>query len=115
MKEPKVFTRHLICKLTESEWTARAGECAKSVGDLAEEEKRQADQKAQMKATLTDIERRVSELSTAVIRREEYRDVECIEEIALDENRVLTVRTDTGEVLGRRPLTDEERQEPIKF
>lgn len=43
----------------------------------------------------------------------EYEDVECDEQIDLDNNEVAIIRCDTNEVIDTRPITDADRQEGL--
>lgn len=66
-----------------------------------------------MKSTLAALEAERDRLSNVVSRGEERRSVE-VEERADHEQDVYTrVRLDSGEVLERRPLRDDERQVPL--
>jgi hypothetical protein len=50
-------------------------------------------------------------LASAVRDRAEYRDVECQDQASPDHpHELLVVRLDTGEVVHRRPMTEDERQ-----
>lgn len=103
-------TRNLACTLTEDELRDRGFQLAKAVQDIATEEMRQGDLKAQMKATLAGLDGMKSRLASSVARREEFRDVAV--DIFLDHDRgvVDQVRQDTGECILSRPMTDDERQ-----
>ena len=103
-------TKSLPVRLTEQELLQKSAELASTVQDYATEESRQVDIKAQLKAKLTELDARRTQLASVVARREEYRDVRC--EIVANTKTLLAqiVRTDTGEVIQTRPLTMEERQ-----
>jgi hypothetical protein len=105
-----MYTRMLKCKLTEEEWNERANL-------LAEEHQRgqRLDAEHKLVAKLHNqrmgvVKDNVERLSSALRLREEERMVQC--EDRRDEDKLLidTVRLDTGEVIGTRPMTAEERQ-----
>jgi hypothetical protein len=104
------YTSTLPVKLTEDEFKERAEGLAQLCQDITAEESRAADVKAQLKARLTQLEGRRSELSIVVARKEEMRPVGC-EVLADFENyKAIILRTDTGVIMSVRPLTDSERQ-----
>lgn len=107
------FDRKLPCVLTEQELAIKRDEIARKVHEykLAEAEKRAvtATLASRVKALRADIERLGEEIS----ERTEERLVPCQEESVYEASRVDLIRTDTGEVVGSRPMTGEERQESI--
>lgn len=106
-------TKDLPCKLTESELKEFGRKLAVKCEDIAAEESRQKDQKSEMKARLDGMESERSILALVVRRQEEQRDVECEEEFNYESGKVTVSRTDTGEELRVRPMTNEERQQPL--
>lgn len=109
----RTVVRSLPCRLTEEELLKKGGELAATVQDIETEERRQMDQKATMKARMTEIEARRTQLAIAVSRREEDRDVQV--DIFHDYQRgvVEDVRRDTGEVVFRRVMSEDERQQEL--
>lgn len=109
----RTIVRSLACQLSDEELLKKGTELAQAVEDIQGEDRRQADIKASMKARMTALEARRDELSVTVRRREEERDVQV--EVWHDYSRAIVydVRTDTGEVLFRRPMTDDERQQAL--
>jgi len=105
----RVVTRSLPVKLKDEELRKVSRDLAEAVQDVAAEERRQTDLKAQMKQRLAELAAKKTRLALVVARGEEYRDVE-IELIVTDGGQVEEVRTDTREIVIRRPLLDEERQ-----
>lgn len=106
----KKVTRNLPCRLTEGELLARADDLSVVVQETTAEEGRQTDVKAQMKARLTELDARKTRLAITIGRKEEYRDVE-VEHLAdLQAGTVSVIRTDTGESIETRPMTEQERQ-----
>lgn len=107
------YTKSLPVKLTQEELLSKSGELAGTVQDYATEERRQADVKAQLKARLTELDARRTQLAFVVARQEEERDVRC--DVIADLNSLVAniTRVDTGEVVQSRPLTDAERQDVL--
>lgn len=109
----RTIVRSLPVKLTDEELLKKGGELATAVQDIATEEGRQADIKASMKARLAEIEARRTQLAIAVSRKEEHRDVEV--DIFHDYQRgvVEDIRRDTGEIISRRVMHEDERQQEL--
>ena len=105
--------KHLPCTLTDAERLAKGIELARANEDIGNEESRQGDLKADMKARLTALEAEVGNLATIVRRNEEYRDVDVQEIFDYAKGTVSQVRTDTGEQIHRREMTESERQEML--
>jgi|WetSurMetagenome_2_1015567.scaffolds.fasta_scaffold27452_6 hypothetical protein len=107
------YTKNLPVKLTQEELLQKSAELAGTVQDYATEESRQVDIKAQLKAKLTELDAKRTQLAIVVARREEYRDVRC--EVVADPAALtaVIVRTDTGEIVEKRALTDKERQDTL--
>ena len=108
-------TRTLPCRLSQEELLDRGHELAKVSQDVDAEEDRQTQVKAELKATMAELEARRAKLSSTVYRQEEYREVKC--DTIGDTRRgvVDVVRHDTGEVVTSRAMTDEERQGALEF
>lgn len=109
----KTESRNLPVKLSETELRDRGDQLAAVIQDVNSEESRQVDVKTQMKARLTELDAKKSQLAITISRREEYRDVTV--EIWHDYERlkVFTVRKDTGEEIHRRAMVSEEMQRPL--
>ena len=102
--------KNLPCTLTDAERLERGIALARVNENIGNEERRQADIKAELKATLTGLESERSALSSVVRRGEEYRDVDVDEHYDYAHGSVTQTRTDTGEQLHRRDMTESERQ-----
>lgn len=109
----KTITRNLPCRLTEEELRQRGDALAETVQELAAEESRQTDVKAQMKARLTELEAKQTRFAITISRKEEYRDIQCDLFVNADRGLVDVVRRDTSEVVETRPITDDERQRAL--
>lgn len=103
-------TESLLCKLTLDELRAAGDELARAVQDIGAETDRQTEIKAQMKARLSELEARKTQLAIKVSRREEYRDVQV--HVIHDYARgvVTSQRQDTCEFFHERPMEEHERQ-----
>jgi hypothetical protein len=107
-------TRNLPCKLTDAELRDKADQLATTVQAIEGEKGRQDSVKAELKATMTELESRQSRLAQVVSRREEYRDVKVI--IEWHENDIVQeAREDTGQIIQTRPARDTERQEKMEL
>ena len=109
----KQVVRSLPVKLTDLELVEAGHNLATVVQDISTEESRQADIKASMKARLAELEGRRTQLAIIVARREEYREVTV--EITHDYQRgvIQDIRTDTGEVVSTRTMSESERQQQL--
>lgn len=106
-------TRVLPVRLTGDELLDRGASLAAVIQDIDSEERRQNDQKAQMKARLAELDARRTQLAIVIGRKEEDRDVEVQVFNDYDKGTVEVVRVDTGEAVSRRRMTDEERQQRL--
>ena len=102
--------RHLPVRLTDEEWREKAGELATVVQDVAVEEGRQNDLRAQMKSRMTQLTARQSLLASVVHRKEEIREVVVEYRPDYERKTLDEVRTDTWEILNSRRLRDDELQ-----
>lgn len=102
--------RSLPCKLSDDEVMMAGLDLAGVVQDIAAEEDRQKDVKAQMKARLTELQSKRTQLAIKVSRREEFRDIQVQYDINEGADIVTEKRLDTQEILIVRPARDDERQ-----
>jgi len=107
------ITKNLACKLTDTELKEFGRKLATKCEDIASEESRQKDQKSEMKARLDGMEAERTSLAIVVRRQEEQRDVEVEEVFDYELGKVTQTRLDTGEEIRVRPMTNEERQQPL--
>ena len=77
---------------------------------ISETEDRQQAEKKRMKAHLDGLYDARAQIATVVSAREDLRDVACEVTHDYDAWQVRVVRTDTGELLSARAMTDDERQ-----
>lgn len=111
--EPR--TKLLRCKLTRDELLKYGGELAQALQDIVTEDALQTSMKQSMKSALASLEAKSSELSTKVARGEELRDVEVEPRLDFIAGAYYEIRRDTGEEIGHRSITDDERQENLQF
>jgi hypothetical protein len=105
--------RLLPVKLTDDELRARGQDLAAVCDDIGAETDRADSVKQELKARMTGLEARRSQLAALIRRGDELRDVEVLTLAHFASGTATVVRTDTGDVLLSRPLTDTERQIPL--
>lgn len=115
IRKLKPYTRLLPCKLTDDEIREYGKDLAKVRQDILTEEARQVSLKQQLKASLTELEARSLALSSKIGRGEEARDVDVEPQLDFKKGVYCEVRTDTGEKISERAVTEEERQESMLF
>jgi hypothetical protein len=105
--------RNLPVRLTELELRDRGDALAAVIQDLKAEEDRQVDTKAHMKARLSELDAKKTQLAIVICRREEPRDVQV--DVFFDYSRqiVESVRRDTGECIHTRRMDEHEKQMPL--
>lgn len=110
MSSTKYTSKVLSCKLTQDELLERGATLAQACIDVTTEKGHQKIEKERMKERLEDLEAERERLSTIVTDQAEERTVKI--EVRMDYFR-LTVeeyRTDTGEMISGRAMTEGERQ-----
>lgn len=97
--------------LTLDELRVCGQEMATTYQEIVQEEMRQADIKAQMKAKIAELESTVTRLAAIINSKTEYRLTRVeVWPLGEDGHFVREVRTDTGEIIAEREITDAERQ-----
>lgn len=106
----KRVTDSLPCKLADEECLQFADDLAEAsqAVELANENRKSAMKQHNYEIQLAETRR--DRLANIVGSRTEYRDVTVEEKWDWDNDRFTRIRTDTGEVLVDRRLTDKERQ-----
>ena len=110
----KEVTRHLPCQLTDDEVMHAGEQLAQVIEDIATEESRASDVKAQLKASMTALSTQSAALGSKVRRREEYRDIK-VSLFLQDDQMVSIVREDTGEQIEIRTAHPEELQADLEL
>jgi len=108
-KENKPFLRTLPVRLTREELLARADELSHKHGEQEEEERTQSDMKASMKSRMERLKLEITGIARVIREKAEDRMVECQERFDYEAKVVETFRLDTGEVVGSRGMTADER------
>lgn len=115
MTKVEPFLRELTCELTDEEW----GEVAKLAAEaLAKHDSKVEEQKAaaeHAKAVIKDYAAELRRLSQQVRERSVRRPVACERTFDYEQRSVTDKRTDTGEVIYQRPMTDAESQVDLPF
>lgn len=104
------FTRNLRVPLKEGEIVERAKRNAFLVGEIGQKADERDAAKKQANAQIEELEAEMQRLSLEVRDGATYRDVQCERRYVYRTGNVQEVRTDTGDVLNDRPMTDRERQ-----
>jgi hypothetical protein len=105
--------RVLKCQLTPEEVRERADLAARFVEQRDQKEAEAKTASSHLKSQIKQIDADLRKVSAEVRDRATFRDVEL--EIHFDYRRaiVVTHRTDTGEVIGERPMLEHERQKEL--
>lgn len=104
-------TERLPVPLTPEEFHSRATRVAQLHGDLAAHINSAKSAAAVAAARKKEIESVITQLAEQMRSGEETRDVTIA--VVLDANEALEIRTDTEEVLRRRPIRPEEQQRKL--
>jgi hypothetical protein len=107
------FRRHLAVVLTDDEVADRAQRSAQL---LKERDHRELEFKEQAKANKQVIARMdgdLRELAAEVRERKTYQDVNCERRFNWTKGTVIEIRTDTGEQIDSRPMTEAEAQKAL--
>lgn len=104
------FTRNLRVMLKEGEVVERAKRNAYLLGEIQQKEDERDAAKKQANAQIEELEAEMHRLSLEVRDGATYRDIPCERRYVYRTGNVIEVRTDSGDVLNERPMTDRERQ-----
>lgn len=107
------FTKLLPCKLTEVEKVTRGRELTSRMEDRDQVQMLADEAKAEFKSQIQGHEAVIDQLKRIVLDGSERREIECMYHKDFENNTVLTIRTDTGEEVDSRRMTQEERQEML--
>ena len=98
----------LKCELTREELLEAGAKMADAAQRIAELESALASYKAQNKSEMEVEKAQTERLSDKIRRKYEYRPIKCLVEKDYQAGRVTVFRTDTGDVIEARPMTDDE-------
>ena len=110
------YTELLRCDFTSDEWTENARQLATATRLRSELEQEKKEIDSQYKAKIEEQIVRASKLAALLGAGYEMRNVPC--EVILDKpepGQATVVRTDTGEIVRTRPMTEMERQAVLDF
>lgn len=115
--EPKVvkISEELSCELNEVEWTNAARELADAHKEVAHQEQRKKDITKELSHDVGIAKAKESKLADVVATRRELREVTVEVKYDYELGTVTKTRTDTGEVITEREMTDNERQAELDF
>lgn len=105
--------KKLSCNLTPVELDSRAQDMAGKQRDKEDKEARKKDLAAKMGEEIKTLDSEISRLAREIRNKSEDRRVKCWYQRSMETGMMLIVREDTGEVVARRPLTDDELQIPM--
>lgn len=100
--------RELPCALTPAEVAARADEAAFCVSEIERIKDARKLAVGEFKTQLEEVQARLAVLSEQVRSKVERREVEC--HVFLERNCAEVIRTDTGELVQQRALSQDEMQ-----
>ena len=104
------LTKSLPVKLTDDEKLSYGRQVGKTSQALGEARERKKEYVAQLTAEVEKHRVELERLGTLLANGYEYRDVECIMRIDLDDRMVFVTRMDTGEIIEDRRARPDELQ-----
>ena len=115
--EPKIvkISEELSCELNELEWQNAARELADAHKEVAHQEQRKKDITKELGHDVGIAKAKESKLADTVATRRELREVTVEVKYDYELGTVTKTRTDTGEVISSREMTDQERQAELDF
>jgi len=114
---PKIVkvAEELSCELNEVEWQNRARELAQAHKETEQQKERKKSVMAELGADVKIAEAKETKLANIVATKSEQRDVTVEIKYDYEKGRVSKTRTDTGEEIDNREMTDDERQSQLEF
>lgn len=109
------FSQNLAVALKPAEIAERADRAAHLLADRDHLESEFDEQRKHQKAQIQKIETEMRRLSSEVREKVTYRDVECERRFVYADKMVRDVRTDNGETLMERPMSEQESQRQFDF
>lgn len=113
---PKIvkIAEELSCDLNDLEWNGRARELADAHRETIAMQNRKKSVMAELNADLKIAEGKETKLANIVATRTERRDVTVEVKYDYELGKVTKTRTDTGELVSEREMTDDERQAELE-
>ena len=114
---PKVVkvAEELSCELNDVEWQNRARELAQAHKETEQQKERKKSVMAELGADVKIAEAKETKLANIVATKSEQRDVTVKIKYDYEKGCVSKTRTDTGEEIDNREMTDDERQSQLEF
>jgi len=109
------FRKSLPVPLTQEEVSDRADRASHILADRDQKEDEAKAAAKHYKSVVAELDTRLRLLSNEVRTRRTYNDVECERRYEYTAGRLVEVRTDTGEEIFERPLTEAEKQQDLPF
>ena len=107
------FEQSLKCDLTEKELKDKGTELSDVIEEGQVSQREFDEVKSQFKGRIDGAKARAETLASIVRAKSEYRTVKCERVFDFDKSEIREVRTDTGATVGRRELTDADRQQHL--
>lgn len=114
---PKVVkvAEELSCELNDVEWQNRARELAQAHKETEQQKERKKSIMAELGADVKIAEAKETKLANIVATRSEQREVTVEIVYDYEKGRVTKSRTDTGDQIDDREMTDDERQSQLEL
>lgn len=109
------FTQNLAVALRPAEIAERADRAAHLLADRDHLEAEFDEERKHQKAQIQKLETEMRRLSSEVREKVTYRDVDCERRFIYADKLVRDVRSDTGETLHERPMSEQESQRQFDF
>jgi hypothetical protein len=109
------FSDSLRVDLTKDEVADRADRAAHMVTKIRDKKEEIKTERQKQAKELSVLEAEHVRLTNEVLSRSSYKSVVCTRTFDFATKMVTEVRTDTGEILGDRPMTDDELQVDFEF
>lgn len=113
MANGDVTTQEFVVKLTDGEIQERKDDLFQTETELDYEKQRKKNAMAEHNARIGSVERERAALLEAIRTGSEKRKIEVKEDHVFETNKVVYRRLDTNEVVDRRPMSSEERQQEM--
>lgn len=111
MSRKDTFSRWLPVKLTDEETLEKAKKLSRLERERASVEVEKKSVMSRFQQELKEFAGQIAELSRAIEKGEEQREVECAEDTSFEKKKIYTRRLDTQEIIHERDLPVEETQE----
>jgi hypothetical protein len=109
-KNTQIVTKNLQYRFSDEELAEIADGLVKELDEISVAEFKRKNLAAEMKADIDKKKELADDLRRKYRNRYEYRDVDCEVTYDYDRRVVVTMRTDTGEIIDERGMTAEELQ-----